>query len=164
MAIATLVGKEAAYRNAKASIDRLEKLFAQNLQDLIEEIDDHIKSLTPVNTGQAVRNYIWTTGSPNTIVFDAIDTGPTGPTNSMALGVEPRRRANEEAARATMLSLAVGQNPYQAIYLTNLSPDIVGLEAGLLPGPPLRSRSPSGMFGVTSAYIKTLIASKGMLK
>lgn len=161
--MATLVGKEKARAAALASIDKLERKFAQNLQQLCEEVDRHIKSVTPVNTGQAVRNYIWTLNTPNSVVFDAIDNGPPGPTNQMPLGVEPRRAVNEDAAAATLHNLNLVANPFGTIFLTNLSPDIVGLEMGTLPGPPLKSRSPRGMFGITNAYINTLVASKGML-
>ncbi len=164
MAGAKLEGREKAYAEAMASIEALEKKFAQNITALVQDIDDHIKSLTPVNTGQAVRNYIWTRGVPNAVVFDAIDNGPPGPTNSMALGTEPRRGVNEAAAAGSIGSLGTTGNPFGVIYLTNNSPDIVGLEMGILPGPPFKSRSPQGMFGITNSYFNALIASKGILK
>jgi len=158
-----IIGKERARSDALASIDKLEAKFAQRVSWLVTEIDNHIKSVTPVNTGQAVRNYIWTIGTSNSITYDAIDNGPPGPTNSMALGQEPRRGVNEAAAAQSLTTLGLTANPFAAIYLTNNSPDIVGLEKGLLPGPPLRSRSPGGMFGLTSSYINALVRSKGML-
>lgn len=86
MAKARMEGLDAARRDAMASIAKAEQRFAQNLDILVHEIDRHIKAVTPVNTGEAVRNYIWTRGSPNTTLFPAIDNGPPGPTNSMALG------------------------------------------------------------------------------
>lgn len=149
--------------SALASIAHARERFGVNLKEIAAEADDLIKSLTPVNTGQAVRNYIWTTGSPNASVFDAIDNGPTGPTNTMTLGSEPRRQPNEEAARATLLALNFS-NPFQTFYLANNSPDIEGLELGILPGPPLKSRSPNGMFGIVHNQIAVRIAAKGMLK
>lgn len=157
-------GKDRARAAAMASIAEAEARFAANLEDVVREIDEHIKAVTPVNTGQAVRNYIWSMNTPNSVVHDAIDSGPVGRTNSMALGVEPRRAANENASAETISSLNLRANPFGVIHLTNLSPDIVGLEAGTLPGPPLRSRSPNGMFGITAQYIKGYIASKGMFK
>ena len=159
-----IVGKDAARKKALASIAALEKKFAQNLDALVDEIDGHIKSLTPVNTGQAVRNYIWSVGLPSSVVHEAIDNGPPGPTNSMALGTEPRRSVNEAAAAESLGSLNLLANPFQTVYLTNNSPDIQGLELGLLPGPPLKSRSPQGMFGITQSYISTLVKARGMLK
>lgn len=164
MARFAIKGKNEARSKAMASIEALERRFAENVETLVEEIDNHIKALTPVHSGQAVRNYIWTRGSPNSIVHDAIDTGPPGRTNQMALGSEPRRAANEAAASESLSGLGIKSNPFGAIILTNLSPDIEGLELGILPGPPLKSRSPQGMFGITSAYFNTLVSAKGMLR
>ncbi len=163
MALAQLVGKDAARKKALASIDELERKFAANLQTVVLTVDTFIKSVTPVNTGQAVRNYCWSRGVPNMETYAAIDNGPPGPTNSMPLGSEPRRAPNEAAAFATLLALDIGGNPFGSFYLSNNSPDIQGLELGIYPGPPLKSRSPAGMFGITSAYINALVASKGML-
>lgn len=160
---ARLEGKDKARKAALASIEELERRFAANVENLVEEVDTFIKSVTPVNTGQAVRNYIWTRGAPNTVVFDAIDNGDPGPTNSMPLGQEPRRGVNEAAAAESLIGLGIGTNPFGTIYLTNLSPDIEGLELGLLPGPPLHSRSPAGMFGITQAYVKALLDAQGIL-
>lgn len=164
MAGARLQGRESAYAAAMASIEDLERQFAKNIDSLVREIDTHIKALTPVNTGQAVRNYIWTRDVPNSVVYDAIDNGPPGPTNSMALGTEPRRAINEDAASASLGTLGLSANPFGTIYLSNNSPDIAGLELGILPGPPFKSRSPQGMFGITESYFNALIASQGILK
>jgi len=161
---AQLVGKDRARKDALASIDDLERRFARNVNALIHEIDNHIKALTPVNTGQAVRNYIWMRDATNSIVFDAIDNGPPGPTNSMSLGEEPRRAVNEAAAAASLSSLGAAANPFGEFVLANNAPDIKGLELGTLPGPPLRSRSPQGMFGITESYFNTLVAAKGMFR
>lgn len=163
MPAARIIGKNEARRAALASIDELERRFGANLERIAEEADRYIKALTPVNTGQAVRNYIWTRGVANSVVYEAIDNGEPGPTNSMALGAEPRRGPNEAAAGETLAGLNIAANPFATIYLTNLSPDIEGLELGILPGPPLRSRSPGGMFGLTSSYISSLVNAKGML-
>ena len=163
MAKTGIIGKDKARKEALASIQKLESNFAKNLNHLVTEIDSQIKSVTPVHTGQAVRNYIWTVGTPNNITYDAIDNGDPGRTNSMALGEEPRRGVNESAAAQSLPSLALATNPFGVIYLTHHSPDIVGLEKGVLPGPPLRSRSPGGMFGLTGAYVNVWVRAKGML-
>jgi hypothetical protein len=164
MAGARLEGRQRAHSAAMASIEALERKFAQNIQNLVQEIDHHIKALTPVNTGQAVRNYIWTLNNPNSVVYQAINNGPTGATNQMALGTEPRRGVNEDAAADSMNTLGLMNNPFGIIYLTNNSPDIVGLEMGTLPGPPFKSRSPRGMFGVSEAYFNALVKAQGILK
>lgn len=163
MAGARLVGKDQARAGAMASIDELEARIAANIEALIEQVDTHIKALTPVNTGQAVRNYIWSRGTANTTVYKAIDNGPTGATNSMTLGSEPRRGPNEAAAAQSLESLGIKANPFGTIILSNYAPDIEGLELGILPGPPFRSRSPQGMFAITSAYFNTLLATQGIM-
>lgn len=163
MAAARIVGKNEARASALASIKAMEAAFARNVETIIREVHEEVTSLTPVHTGQAVRNMIWTTGQPNSTVFDAIDNGPPGRTNNLVLGMEPRRAPNEAAAAETLEALNFA-NPFQTFYLTNLSPDIGGLELGLLPGPPLKSRSPNGMFGIAHQKIAVRIAAKGMLK
>jgi hypothetical protein len=163
MATATLVGKAEARRRALESIARAEQNFGKNLRIVTITAHKLLESLTPVNTGQAVRNYVWTVGTPNEVTFEAIDNGPAGPTNSMPLGAEPRRHPNEEAAEASLLAINF-VNPFQTFYLQNNSPDILGLELGILPGPPWKSRSPNGMFGLVQAFVATTVETKGMLK
>jgi hypothetical protein len=155
-------GKDTARSKALASIDVLEKRFGRNVEKLVHDIDTYIKSKTPVYTGQAVRNYIWTAGEGSGTVHEAIDNGPTGNTNSMALGMEPRRGVNEAAAFQSLASMSFA-NPFAAFTLTNNSPDIEGLEYGTYPGAPLSSRSPNGMFGITQRHFMTVIGQKGML-
>jgi hypothetical protein len=41
---------------------RFENTLSVKIMVLCGEIDFYIKSLTPVHSGQSVRNYIWTTG------------------------------------------------------------------------------------------------------
>jgi hypothetical protein len=138
-------------RKVRACMVQFENKLSVKLMVLCGEIDFYIKSLTPVHSGQSVRNYVWTIDVAFQGVLEAIDNGPTGRTNSMPLGSEPRRHVNEEAAAASLLALNF-TNPFQTFVLTNNAPQIGGLELGLLPGPPLKSRSPAGMFGLTHQY------------
>jgi hypothetical protein len=147
-------------RQVRASMMRFEASLSVKIMVLCGEIDFYIKSLTPVHTGQSVRNYIWTTDVAFHGVLEAIDNGPTGKTNSMSLGSEPRRHINEETAAASLAALNFS-NPFQTFILTNNAPQIGGLELGLLPGPPLKSRSPAGMFGLTHAWVMLQIYSQG---
>lgn len=147
-------------RQVQASMRRFENNLSVRLMVLCGEIDFYIKSLTPVHSGQSVRNYIWTSGVAFQGVLAAIDNGDPGRTNAMPLGSEPRRHANEEAAAASLLRLNF-QNPFQTFMLTNNAPQIGGLELGLLPGPPLKSRSPAGMFGLTHQWVMLDIYTRG---
>lgn len=149
-------------RAVRKSMADFKRKLGNGIQAVCEEADDTIKSHTPVHSGLAVRNYIWTTGQPSTSMFDAIDNGPPGPTNSMELGQEPRRSVNEDAARASLSAIDFS-NPFQTFILTNNAKDIEGLEYGLLPTPQ-SSRSPSGMFGLTQNYIGEFIRSRGFLR
>ena len=147
-------------KKVRASMQRFEGNLTVKIEILCLEIDRYIKSLTPVHTGETVRNYIWSTDVPFLGHFDAIDNGPTGNTNSMTLGEEPRRGPNEHAA-AESLALVNFSNPFQSFYLANNSPQVAGLELGILPGPPMTSRSPHGMFGLTHEYVMIKIRSQG---
>lgn len=158
---AVIPNREAVHQACIASITKLEQRFAENIEQLVHEVDTFIKAKTPVNTGQAVRNMIWSRGGTST-VYDALGTGDPGPTNSMALGTEPRRAINEAAAATSLANLNFG-NPFGQIVLQNNSPDIMGLEMGIYPGAPLTPRSPAGMFGLATAFFSAKIGSKGIL-
>lgn len=147
----------------RASMSRFEQHLSVRIMVVCGEIDEYIKSLTPVYSGQSVRNYIWSSGSAFGGVLEAIDNGPTGRTNTMPLGVEPRREVNEEAAADSLLALDF-TNPFQTFILVNNAPQIAGLEYGLLPGPPLSQRSPNGMFGLTHEYTITKILTQGFIR
>lgn len=149
-------------RQVRASMQKFEGTLSVRIMILCGEIDFYIKSLTPVHTGQSVRNYVWSSGTAFQGVLPAIDNGPTGKTNSMSLGEEPRRHVNEEAAAATLLALNFS-NPFQTFTLTNNAPQIGGLELGLLPGPPLKSRSPAGMFGLTQQWVMLQLSTQGLV-
>lgn len=142
-------------------ITDLEDRMRKNIGRIVLEVDASLKARTPVNTGSAVRNYIWTKDVPFAGVMEAIDNGDPGPTNSMPLGQEPRRDINETAAFESLLALDF-TNPFQKFICTNNDPDIQGLELGLLPPAPLKSRSPNGMFAVTEALIAAKVAVRGI--
>jgi hypothetical protein len=159
---ATIPNREAVHHAALASIAKLEANFKQNIDRLIHEADAFIKAKTPVNTGLAVRNMIWVRGEGHNQRPDALGTGDPGPTNSMALGTEPRRGENEAAAAVSLTTLNLG-DPFGVFTLQNNAEDIVGLELGIYPGAPLSNRSPQGMFGLASVFFKAKIEAKGIL-
>lgn len=160
--MAYVTNRNQVEQRVRKSMDEMKKQLGAGIRDLCFEIDETIKSHTPVWSGKAVRNYLWSVGAPDTSVYPAIESGPTGPTNSMPLGAEPRREANERASRETLLSIDF-TDPFQNFILSNNADDIAGLEYGLLPTPE-RSRSPSGMFGLTQNYVSELLRSKGIMR
>jgi len=140
------------------AVDKIEKKFRARVIGSVNFTHSMILSRTPVHTGKSIRNYIWTVDKQYTgPQVGAAGTMPPGPTNSMSLGSEPRRPANE--GRPTRSKLALDfKNPYRNFILTNVADTIKDLEYGLLPSPD-RSRSPAGMFGITLQALSARIAS-----
>lgn len=125
---------------------RIERKVADLVRALILKIDVSVHDKTPVWSGLAIRNMIWTQGSPNTTEYPAIESG--------SVENEGRRSANAAAARATRDAAMKMTKPYGVWYLSNASKHIFDLEAGKLPSPE-RSRVPAGgMFGLTYAQLR----------
>jgi len=138
-------------------------VLTKTLRAVTKVVHRSLLAKTPVYTGETVRNYILTMDSPHGgVVFPPIGIQDTGPTNSMSLGTEPRRAANEAASLATQGNLNLS-DPFKKIFISNASPAVAGLEMGLLPPPPLRSRSPQGMFAITLMEVSARLSS-GALK
>jgi len=126
------------------------KEFAKRLNNISRYSHKQLMSKTPVYEGTTVRNYILTMNTPSSTTYSPIGSGPTGQTNAMPLGSEPRRPANEAAAAESLNNLKIDvNNPFVRIFISNNSDSVAGLEVGALPGTPLQSRSPNGMFGIT---------------
>lgn len=126
------------------------KDFTKRLDRIARYTHKTLMAKTPVHEGTTVRNYILSLNSPSSTVYSPIEAGPTGQTNNLPLGVEPRRAANERAAESSLSNLTINpEHPFIKIYISNNSDSVSGLEAGELPGEPYASRSPSGMFGIT---------------
>jgi hypothetical protein len=134
--------------------DRLEKRMVKLVSGIVRFAHRGTTRRTPVHTGQTLRNYTWTVGAPARGVKGDPGGPATGATNRMPLGPEPRRGAAQAEADASLGALVL-TSPYQKFYLTNNSPQVVGLEYGRYPLPPLRQRSPNGMFRITLQEIIT---------
>ena len=131
-----------------------EATFKKRVLDTTWMLHTEITWHTPVWSGEALASYVWSAGSPSGEgPREPIDTGPPGHTNSMSIGEEPRRNANQQEADESYEKLNFS-NPYQYFYLNNNAPHIGGLEYGLLPEDPLRQRSPNGMFGLALALVE----------
>lgn len=130
------------------------------VQKTVYYIDAKVHERTPVHTGLAIRNMIWSVDAPAGAAHDAIDTGPTGYTSRMALGAEPRRAANEAAARQSLQALDF-TDPFHVYYLTNLAEDMTLIEEGSA-GLPGRYRAPNGVFAITMAEVEARLKSGAM--
>lgn len=131
--------------------DRATSSVVRREDALVIKFNQRILDLTPVWEGELIRNWRWSTKSPVYEHVDAIETpedpGHTGisPANpsGMALGDEPRRRANELRPKQSLAGALTAKTPVD-LFLTNASPIAVDAEYGLVPTPE-RSRSPQGI-------------------
>ena len=150
--------------NSQAFMDSLDDFLPKFERDLefrlariVHYAHQSLMDKTAVQTGLTVRNYIVTMDIPLnfTGVAPAIQSPPRpGATNKLALGMEPRRAANEAAAAATLSNIEFNGNPYRAIYISNNSPTVFQMEMGLapLPSDTLTPRT-WGMFELTFSEI-----------
>lgn len=140
--------------------DRFHKMFRNKVRRLVTQGMDRLLRKTPVNTGQAVMNYVATGGQPYggpvKLAGEAVEA-----TNRLALGSEALRGGAEAIARATVASVKF-DDPYSVYWITNRTPHIGGLEAGALPNEPYVPRSPAGMFAVTVQELLALLQSKSI--
>ena len=112
-----------------------EQKFSQHEDKVLIALNERILAATPVWEGDTILNWRWSTVAPQ---FEHEEPRgqeiPTGRTNEMPLGQEPRRAINEERPRRSLLGALKAKKPVD-IYLTNTSDSAVALEYGLLPTP-----------------------------
>lgn len=132
--------------------DRFAAPVGARIAKVTAEVTKGVLSRTPVHTGKAIGNFVWSQGTPRFQNAPAAGSGDPGPTGSMPLGSEPRRPANEARVWATHAKLKF-KRPFGRYYLANGDEKINDLERGLLPTPD-RSRSPGGMIEITVAQVK----------
>lgn len=121
----------------KGVVKRAEKAHDEKVDAMLVRLNELILARTPVWEGDTVHNWRWSTRSPSYGHEEPIESPAyPGKTNKMALGVEPRRRANEKRPRQSLAGALRAKEPVD-IYLTNSSDSVVDLEAGLLPTPKL---------------------------
>lgn len=98
-------------------IEKLEEKAAVEVTSIAVELTVALMENTPVWSGETVRNYAWGTTMPGTGAVKEIGSSDPGPTNSMSLGSEPRRPANEAAALSEVKSIKM--TTLQPLYGTN---------------------------------------------
>lgn len=128
--------------------DRINAEVGATMLKLIYAIDNGVHEKTPVWSGLAIRNMIWTKDRPNTTEYEEIKSGDV--TN------EGRRAANAAAARQTRDKVValIRRNPYGQFFLSNAAKHIYELEMGQLPSPDRSRVPPGGMFGLTYAQVR----------
>lgn len=102
---ARFTGIEAEIERMRGGVRKLEKQGITEVKVAARKIMNTALANTPVWQGTAVRNYRWVIGS-GAMGGEAValGSGDPGPTNTMPMGSEPRRGANESVARAEMES------------------------------------------------------------
>lgn len=140
------------------SYDNFEKKWIVRLRKVMEKGMINLIRRTPVHTGQAVRSYVASSGTPYG-GGSASEAKAVEPTNKLPLGAERLRSSAKGTAMATLASVDYS-DPFAVYWITNNAPHIGGLEAGELPSKPYTPRSPQGMFAVTlqelAAYLDTI--------
>ena len=163
--MAGIVLNEAAFIARLNAYPRvLQRNYTRRLRLAIDLLTDRVLARTPVYTGRTIRNWRWSMDTPFSGVLPAAGTGQPGATNSMMLGSEPRRGANEADARATKDTLNVDR-PWRKFFLSNNAPNVGALEAGVAPDA-ARSRAPNGMLGISLVELEAFLrqSKKGLLK
>lgn len=122
-------------------------LVQAKLMRVTSYINKSVHDRTPVWSGLAIRNMIWTMNSPNLAEISAIASGPEG---------EGRRGANAAAAQATFSALNF-RRPFGKYFLSNAAHHIGELEAGQLPSPDRSRVKPGGIFFITHQEVKGLL-------
>lgn len=86
-------------RSIEDAIEAFEKEAAEEVKSTARLLMRNLFETTPVWSGETVRNYVWGINRrADSGKRGAIGSGEPGPTNTMAMGSEPRRPANERAA------------------------------------------------------------------
>jgi hypothetical protein len=152
-----VLNSAAFFAGLDKEVEQVRVIMRTRVRRLVDEGMRRLIEKTPVNTGQAVMNYVATGGAPYSGgVKDAPD--PVEPTNHLPLGAERLRGAAAAVATATIAQVDFS-NPFGVFYITNKAPHIVGLEHGALPGAPYTPRSPAGMFGLTVQELAAMLES-----
>jgi hypothetical protein len=135
---------------------RAEDAYTARENVMLIKLNEKILANTPVWEGDTILNWRWSTRMPDLRHEEARGIGiEPGPTNTMPLGSEPRRRINEERPRRSLAGALKAKKPVD-IYLTNTSDSAQGLEYGLLPTPE-RSRVDGGK-GIVRLAIAEVMA------
>lgn len=131
--------------------DKIRRKVGRIVVSTIRRIDTGVHQKTPVWSGKAIRNMIWTKGAPNATEFEEIKVGD--------VENEGRRPANAGAARQSLDRVVqeAQRKPFGEFWLSNCASHILELEAGKLPSPERSRVPPGGMFGLTYAEVRASI-------
>lgn len=128
-----------------AGLKELEKQAIKEVQSATVVVVKECMKNTPVWEGEVVRNFnAGVGGAAGGGAKAPIGGGDPGPTNSMPLGSEPRRPANEAAALGEIRGAVAGMRALQDVFIGNASGNFNRADSGAAPTPQT-ARNPGGI-------------------
>lgn len=138
-------GVEAEIARLFSGVKELEQKAIKEVQSATVVVVKECMNNTPVWEGEVVRNFTAGVGSaPGGAAKKPIGGVDPGPTNSMALGSEPRRPANEAAAMSDVKGAVTGMRSLQDVFIGNASDNFNRADSGAAPTPQT-ARNPGGI-------------------
>lgn len=110
--------------------------YSRRITALLVHLNREVSMHTAVWQGETLVNWKWSVGAPDLSHRNAANSGPTGPTNTMSLGSEPRRPANQSPVTASLMRVLAQVNVRvpALIFLTNTGEVAEEMEFGQVPG------------------------------
>ncbi len=152
---AQFVGVAAGLGPIKQALKKLEEEAIATTQRDARRVFHMLLDITPVWSGETVRNFAVGVGKKPAGQASALG-GPPGRTNDLPLGREPNRAANEAAAVAEMESAVSSVKKLSTFFIDNLvEPQKWALiESGKAPGPPGVNRGGGGHTGLALQMLR----------
>lgn len=155
--MASFSGIDATMLQMRNEIEKLRKEGIEEVAQAAIVAVTAMMEITPVNTGETVRNYAAGKGSRPQGLTKAPSIVSKQPTNELAMGAEDNRPGNEAAAMGEVRA-AVTSDPktLATVYITNTIDDEKWglIDSGFAPGPPWQSRGPGGQQAVGEAAVR----------
>lgn len=121
--------------------------YSRRITALLVHLNREVSMHTAVWEGETLVNWKWSVGAPDLSHRQAVSSGPTGATNKMSLGQEPRRSANQAPVTASLMRVLsqVNVRVPALIFLTNTGEVAEEMEFGQVPGGSGQNIRASGM-------------------
>jgi len=144
--MAKFVGIDATFAELRVAVAAFEQQAVEETKRAARVVTESLFEHTPVWSGETIRNFTWGIGTPPAGgAKPVIGSGDPGPTNSMPMGSEPRRPANE-AAVMSELNAALSFNKLADLFVTNTVAATKWnlVDSGVAPAPG-QARNPGGV-------------------
>lgn len=147
-------GADAEIKRMRDELKAFEMRAVEETKRAARVIMAELFAHTPVWEGTAIRNYVWyAAGGGAGGEKQALGSGDPGPTNDMSLGSEPRRPANEAAARADMETFLGAMRKLTSVRVSNTAAHFDLVDNGSAPTGD-RARNPGGVMKVSEGNAK----------